>query len=1041
MMRKKTALLCALCALSLSLGFHKFSNPQIVKEVHPDDPKLAASQPLATNRVVVETPDPITISTKDVNEIRKLLPTQVNVRVVSFQNGQPITTRATAQVTWNTFTSDQITEDFVLSGKVTYGGSQYDASLLLTYEEGVRAFAKDFYVEKGSAYDLPSSVKVLYTDGSYEDSSSVQWTGNKPSSATVGEYTIKGKANGSLDVTLKVIVHEKSNPDGTNIASTGTFAFNWDYSNDAKNDPKKLVNNQLYGEDGVDNWAAQQGSKPRQSEYTVDLKWTTPQSGLNKVVTYWYFNDPINMEIPTSITLSYKAQSSATAWTNVAIQPTVNKDSDSASHTFSLATQITAQEVRITFKNDSPANGPGNNKYPFSTLTEFQVYSTSTFVPEQKSSDPSIDGILYLRGSPVEVPNFIANLHSYSLTLTDGEIGSLDIRRNFLSGAADERNKSYSVLIPGVVGGKPYKLVNISEDLENYVVYDIFVNTVKYGVTVVGDAIASVPTAAKGETVTITVKDPTKDFESVTVTGTTATKVSDKEYTFVMPGKDVTVTATLKENTPAPVEHQITVIGEATVSKSSALPGEVITIKIKQQGKIFKSIIIDPKPDKGDFIKINDSEYTFVMTDQDTKVTVVVVDAPAVAHKITVNGDATASASTAIKGTKVTITVKDPNKIFDTVTGVEGLVKDSDTQYSFTMPDSDVTIKVTVKEKPPVTYSITVVGEATVDKTTAVAGDTVTVKVKEQGKVFDSVTVTGVPNPDKVSDTVYTFVMPSQNVTVTVKVKTPDPVTHKITVEGEARADKQTAKEGETVVITATGTNKIIESISGVASFEKISDTQYTFVMPDNDVTIKVVVKDAPPVSHTITVVGEAIASASTALPGETVTVRVKEEGKIFDSVTGVDGLTKVNDTEYTFVMPDRDVTVTVTVKDTSVIGHKVKISGVDGSAVTSSVDSAAPGETVTITVKEEGKIIDTISGVEGLVKISDTQYSFRMPDSDVTITITLKDAPNTNNNTQVQQTPVSIGLIIGIVMGVILVVVTIIGGAYLLFRFMVRKK
>lgn len=1035
MMRKKTALLCALCALSLSLGFHKFSNPQIVKEVHPDAPQLATVQPLATNRVVVETPDPITISTKDVDEIRKLLPTQVNVRVVSFQNGQPVTTRATAPVTWNTFTSDQLTEDFVLSGRVTYGGSQYDVSLLLTYKEGVRAFAKDFYVEKGSAYDLPSSVKVLYTDGSYEDSSSVQWTGNKPSSATVGEYTVAGKANGSLDVSLKVIVHEKSNPNGTNIASTGTFAFNWDYSNDAKNDPKKLVNGEKTELSGVDNYGAQNGQKPKKDEYTVDLKFDSPQNGINKVITYWYYNSYDKNELPSTIKLSYKSQSSETSWSSSNAPVSFTKDrSDIGIYTFSLNPQITAQEIRITFTNGTSTS----TKKPFSTLNEFEVYSTSSFVPEQKSSDASIDGILYLQGKIIEVPNFMANLHSYSITLTDGEI--LDIRRNFLSGAADERNKSYSVLIPGVIGGKPYKLVNISEDLDNYVVYDVFVNPVKYAVNVVGEAIASVPTAAKGKTVTITVKDPTKDFESVTVSdGTPTNKVNDKEYTFVMPGKDVTVTATLKENTPAPVEHKITVIGEATVSKSSALPGEVITIKTKEAGKKFQSIKTKPQVNK--FTKINDAEYTFEMIDEDVQITVTVVDIPPTVHTITVNGEATASVSTATKGTKVTITVKDPNKIFDTVTGVDGLVKESDTQYSFIMPDNDVTITVTVKERPLVKHTITVSGDATVDKAAASAGEKVTVRVKTQGKIFDTVEVPGAQDLTKVSDTEYTFIMPDKDVTVTATVKDPDPVAHSIRVEGEATADKQTARAGDIVTITTKDAGKIIESITGVDSFTKISDTQYSFVMPDNDVTIKVTVKDAPLVAHSINIIGDAVASATSALKGETIRLTVKEEGKIFETVEGVDGLTKVSDTEYTFVMPDSDVTITVTVKDAPTIRHKVTINGVDGLAVSSSVENAVQGDTVIITVNQEGKIIDTITGVEGLVKISDTQYSFRMPDNDVTITVTLKDALNVNNNIPVQQAPVSIGLIIGIVMGVILVVVTIIGGIYLLFRWTVRKK
>lgn len=896
-MKKKLALLCAICAFSLSLG----SKESLNASSFIDSFKYASIDAVSSSRVVVEAPDPLTISTKEVDQIRLLLPSEVNVRVVTFQNGKPVTVREKASVVWDEFTSDQLGEDLLLGGKVTYGGAIYDTSIWLNYKEGVRAFAQDLYVEKGSNYALPSTVKVLYSDGDFSNSNSIQWIGTKPSAINTGEFTIAGKANGSLDFTQKIIVHEKSNPNGSNIASQGTFIINWDYSNDSKNDPKKLVNNNRFEESGVYNWAAQNGTKPRQSEYTVNLKFDSQQIGLNKAVITWHaLSIATNGEkVPTTMKLSYKPLSSASGWTETNVTPMSDGDNENPSYTFTFPQQIDAQEILLTFTN---------TQNQWSTLTEFEVYSTSSFVPETKSSNPSIDTI-YINN--IEISNFSPDLFSYYVTLSDAQLNNLNIRRYFFDQdpVSDPRNKSFYVLINGVPGGAPYKLVNISEDLENHVVYEIYINPVKYSITINGEAEANVQNAAKGEKVTITVKDSKKLFESVSgVEG--LTKVSDTEYYFIMPGNDVTINVTVKD---APIAHSITINGEAYSSVETAYKGEEIRVKVKEEGKIFESIT-----GVSGLTKISDSQYSFIMPDENVTITVVVKDKPPVAHRITIQGEAIASVETAIKGEKITITVKEAGKIFESITGVDGLTKVSDTEYYFIMPDADVAITATVKDAPLVQHSITVNGEANVSSSVAIKGEKITVKVREAGKIFDS--ISGVYGLTKVNDTEYYFIMPDEDVIINVTVKDAPPVQHSITVKGEAYASSSSATKGVKITIKVNDPDKIIESIVGVDGLTKVSDNEYFFIMPDEDVTITVVVKDKPETNHSVIINGDAIASVDKANKGDIVTITLKDKSKVIESITGVEKFTKISDYEYSFVMPDNDVTITIIVKDAQVI-------------------------------------------------------------------------------------------------------------------------
>ena len=194
--------------------------------------------------------------------------------------------------------------------------------------------------------------------------------------------------------------------------------------------------------------------------------------------------------------------------------------------------------------------------------------------------------------------------------------------------------------------------------------------------------------------------------------------VTIKDDKFTMPSANVEVKAIFeKDAPPAPTEFTITVKtdgnGTASASPDKAVAGtEIRLTATPNTGYHFKEWQV-----MSGGVTIKDNK--FIMPSANVEIKAIFeknaftgggTGTGATTYPITVNsknGDVTASHKSAAKGTTVTLTV-DPDKgcVLDTLTVLDGNNKDlklteKNGKYTFTMPDSKVTVEASFKEEFP----------------------------------------------------------------------------------------------------------------------------------------------------------------------------------------------------------------------------------------------------------------------------------------------------------------------------------------------------
>lgn len=237
----------------------------------------------------------------------------------------------------------------------------------------------------------------------------------------------------------------------------------------------------------------------------------------------------------------------------------------------------------------------------------------------------------------------------------------------------------------------------------------------------------------------------------------------------------------------------------------------------------------------------------------------------------------------------------------------------------------------------------------------------------------------------------------------------PQPVEYDVSVSpaenGTLAVSLTKAKKGDTVTVTATPAEGYeLEGISVKdAAGDPITVTEGSFTMPESNVTVSAGFKakeNAEPgaAQHNITIAsaenGTVTVSSNPALKGSTVTVTATaEDGYEQDSITVTDAENKPLEVlGNAFVMPDCDVTVTVTFKQTENESESTKyaitVSSCENGTLTVSTDSAAEGDTVTVTASPDdgyklAKLVYTCNGKE--TDITESK-SFTMPAGSVTV-------------------------------------------------------
>ena len=360
------------------------------------------------------------------------------------------------------------------------------------------------------------------------------------------------------------------------------------------------------------------------------------------------------------------------------------------------------------------------------------------------------------------------------------------------------------------------------------------------------------------------------------------------------------------------------------------------------------------------------------------------------------------------------------------------------TSYSFTMPNSDVTVKAKFKKQAeqPTKHKINTQtpshGTFTVDKTEAAKGEEVTITPSPaQGYKVKEIYVGNGAGQIPVNNN--KFIMPDSEVTIRVEfeqVSQPQPTEFNITTSvndptlGSVTVDKNKAAVGEKVTITVTPKDNTVEitsvNVGGINIGPKLQNGQYTFPMPAEDVYINVTFNKKTYTTYPIGVNRDDGKYSVNILPTQTNDGKAREgeivkftaqgvndyeitevyalksdgkrvEGLVFDGYNG------------TFKMPAIGVTIYVKAKysplpqdtfratpDTAMVGGNVKVTPSTGKEGTVVRLTVTPWDGYTnikywVTKASDGGIVPIKSDGEGLY--------FEMPASHVTVYATFEQA------------------------------------------------
>jgi len=540
--------------------------------------------------------------------------------------------------------------------------------------------------------------------------------------------------------------------------------------------------------------------------------------------------------------------------------------------------------------------------------------------------------------------------------------------------------------------------------------YNVAVQTAENGTVEVDKT-----TAAEGETVTLTASpDEGYVISSISVADSegnevTVTEQSDGTYTFEMPASDVTASAVFEKEI---TEYSITVSNDDHCTAdvvSSAAEGETVTITLTpdtgynyawlyiqtvtgydNEGTavefgVLDEVLLDSSsgwtytftmPANELIIYVFDGQYTVTTSTEKTEAGGVTLPTP-----IAEEGENYFFMAYVYDGyTLSDVSVVDANNNEIEIT-LDETYESSDNsvtsyQYTFTMPASDVTISAVFEEIP--TYSVTLSstitnGTASVDKTSAAEGETVTVTITPDAgyeaylSVISATTFLPYTYTDN-GDGTYSFVMPADYVNVIVGI-------------------------GKYYVSTANwnGNYGIIFWSCGYWDNESMSYVSKSGIYDEGDV-ISVSVYIYPEYASTYELTEFLVTDAS----GNSVEATLVNTG----TVTWSDG--EGISYDYEFTMPASDVTITTTLGKTGTTGdYTIKVvnegcsydvvsSANEGDEVTLKITPLSAAQTVELTYKEIG--YDETYDYEYVVQREEVTYTgessytytFTMPGNDV---------------------------------------------------------
>lgn len=478
--------------------------------------------------------------------------------------------------------------------------------------------------------------------------------------------------------------------------------------------------------------------------------------------------------------------------------------------------------------------------------------------------------------------------------------------------------------------------------------YSITKNITGNGTVQVMQNNAEVSKAQIGDVITVKIK-PSEGFSLSSIDLKGATLSDQKKdtdgsyiYTFTMKNENVSLNVSFSKDA-FNIKIGNIVNGTLKTDKQSASYGEEVTITVNPNaGYKVTSIVV--KDNKGQNVAVTSGKFKMPASE-------VTVSAEFEAIVYSINVEKTANGVVTYEGTGTvgqTISVTaTPNANYE----VESIiVKDSSgkqisvSNSKFTMPASNITITVNFKLiTKKITTASVANGSITLSTDKAAQGEEVTVTLAPNNgyKLKDGSLMVTDENSNSVSiskksDKVYTFIMPSSNVSVSAMFVGID---HTITL-GDKRisSDKQSAKTGEDVTITIVPDDGYKVSKLNITNvnvdISKLSNNKYTFTMPASDVKITV---EFSKIDYEISVTKSnygKVDVVKAGVPGDKIQVTVTPNmGYKLSQIKIIDSNKKeIELTDNAFIMPDSKVTITTAFEPIQFKFSKVDSSTYDNS-------------------------------------------------------------------------------------------------------------
>ncbi len=366
------------------------------------------------------------------------------------------------KIVWDAATDEQVSKPgtFALAGTATADALSEKVTVAVSVV-GVQTVVSPSLrvnIAKPTEYELPKQALVVKTDGSaeFED---IDWTGvTKPAVDKLGEQSVVGKLATGESVTCRLIGVGAEATQGVNVAlgTTGTIDYtnSWDSFSTAVNGKTD--------EKGISNWQCRDDAQVGGDGHYHLTDTLAKKQTISYAKVYWWTGET-NCELPTHSVI--EVQNGSGDFEQVKATITKGETVNSVTpFTYTFDAPVEATAVKLGWNmTQGDTDGPQNGKW--CNVSELELYEVSGEIAkgtEAVATAIKVDG------------KAIANFDGYQGQYTVQVPYGTDLSKvNIDVTASDEHATTY--VMPGQVDGEAYRVFVVSEDLQSFRTYSIFV--------------------------------------------------------------------------------------------------------------------------------------------------------------------------------------------------------------------------------------------------------------------------------------------------------------------------------------------------------------------------------------------------------------------------------------------------------------------------------------------------------------------------------------------------------------------------------------